>query len=309
MLSPRCLYITEDFIFYHCKNGHWQGAWEEVNGFERKVLMSFNQDLNVAMQSGWQHNLALYESMVAAYTSRKLSYSLDRLDAFQAVLAMLDHEDGGGTICGLPEIHIDRALLWVPVDNEADGQRPFLRNPLFASWSWAGWSGTVGYMFGGRIIERSPTQIQHSFQTKRRTLKRQSAPLSQFAEATTTISGIDVLFIRTEVLATDAFTFCNSPFLSPSQMSIEHESKQVGILHSSHQALAAAQQTLFGRDAANSSKREFIKLSLWMAKTKRIMVMLIGCPITGLAERLALGEFDKPFWDTWVKTEKEIALG
>jgi Heterokaryon incompatibility protein (HET) len=312
MLSPRCLYVTEDFILYHCKNGHCDGAWEQASERERELLKPFNQNFSDAMRSDGQHNIELYESAVGAYTKRKLSYLSDRLYAFHAVLAMLGSEDLGGSICGLPEIHIDRALLWVPVDNENNSQGPFLRNPQFASWSWVGWSGTVDYRFGGLPIDAMSAPIQHSFQTKRRPLVlRQTAALPQPIEPVTTISGIDVLYIKTEFLSADPFTFEQSRRLSPSQMFIMHDNQEVGILYSSHKTLASAQRTLFGRDELSNSKCEFMKLTNWRSiyKVEHVFAMLVGYPAVGLAERLAIVDFKRDFWDSQIKMTKEIALG
>jgi len=115
------------------------------------------------MRSDGLHNLALYESVVGAYSKKNYSYLSDRLDAFRAVLAMLGSKDLGGTICGLPEVFFDRALLWVLADDEDNSQKPFLRNPQFASWLWVGWSGTVNYHFGSFPIDAMFVPIQHFF--------------------------------------------------------------------------------------------------------------------------------------------------
>lgn len=97
MLSPRCLYMTLEFILYHCKNGHSDDAWKDLRRHADRshgeIVKAFAQDLNAATQSSWHENRALYKDLVAVYTKRQLGFASDRLNAFSAVLSMLNSGD------------------------------------------------------------------------------------------------------------------------------------------------------------------------------------------------------------------------
>lgn len=265
------------------------------------------------MQSDWEENRILYDDFVDIYTKRQLTYPSDKLNAFNAVLAALGSGDSGGTLCGLPEICLDAALLWQPFRAHV-----LVRNSHFASWSWAGWTGPVHCTVASLRPNAKSVDIQHSFQTKRRTPQRQSAPTVQSEVSTHATSGTDVLFFKTEFMAVDHFSFVNlkrSKVWYGEQMAIIYKGQEVGRILSSHEALESAQQELLGQDDFEKSLREFMRLSTATHDSagplpaEIVNVMLIGYPREGLAERLAIGQIQKSFWDSEPRTEKEIALG
>lgn len=311
LLSPRCLYITSDFIIYHCKNGHSDEAWEHVYhkmgrdlGEQNGTL--FAQDLDIAMKPDWQGAQALYEDLVAVYTKRDLAFPSDRLNAFRAVLSTLDSRGLGGNLCGLPVLCFDTALLWKPLS--VAGRLPE-RNPHFSSWSWAGWLGPVEFYPGYWEPGIGLADVQHSFQTKRKDIQQCSTPST--AEEP---RGIDVIFFTTEFTTADN-TSVRYEFSVFSEVDLSQNGKTVGSLQSSWAALASAVRKLFGKPFSMVKRNlDFIKLSTAtyhnsLGDEERIMILLIGYPSEGLAERLAIGYFLRSFWESEPRMTKEITLG
>lgn len=56
------------------------------------------------------------------------------LNAISGILSLFQNVLGGEMIAGMPELAMDQALLWRPLNEP-------IRIPFFPSWSWAGWSG------------------------------------------------------------------------------------------------------------------------------------------------------------------------
>lgn len=306
MLSPRCLYMTDDFVKYHCKHGHVDDDWKLDNKFEEFVFKPFNQDISAATQARGTANRRLYETLVRVYTKRELTDPGDKLNAFRAALAMLGFEDSGGTLCGLPEAYLDEALLWRPLASIT----PLARNPRFASWSWAGWTGHVEYRYVHREINAEAIIIQHSFQTKRRTTRRD---LSMGGSAVVH-SGIDVLYITTETVGAKEFNFTvRAGLTSRLACGVYYRGGYVGFLYLSGSVVGSADPLLFSGREKNLCS--IIKLSTVddkdMVGDKSVLVLLITSshPEEGYAERIAIGQLNWHFWESLFKVTREIALG
>jgi hypothetical protein len=80
-----------------------------------------------------------FTSHIDSYSRRKLTFYSDAIAAITGVLRSL-YEGKGNVLCGLPEAHFDRALLWFgdPI------KRDRLPNSDFPSWSWAYVLGMCG---------------------------------------------------------------------------------------------------------------------------------------------------------------------
>jgi hypothetical protein len=83
-----------------------------------------------------------YAKLVKQYTSRKMSYASDTLKALAGLLHILEACFKCQIKEGLPEILLDAAILWRPM--EALERRPVSEVDI-PSWSWAGWKGKVRY--------------------------------------------------------------------------------------------------------------------------------------------------------------------
>lgn len=340
MLSPRCLYMTLEFILYHCKNGHSDDAWKDLRRHADRshgeIVKAFAQDLNAATQSSWHENRALYKDLVAVYTKRQLGFASDRLNAFSAVLSMLNSGDWSGTLCGLPEGHLDEMLLWQPPDDSVSPA--LLRNPLFPSWSWAGWSGSVIYDSKLTSLQTALAGVQHSHQTRRRTVRRDWTLPRQASVQIAETPGIDVLFFQTEWMSANeqlleytsnvSATDVNLGSFSRAQaiyqrtrarngVYIRHNNQQVGALHSSWEEFTLASRELLGVEFLGGMEGlTFIKLSTatcddeaFPDARERVLIMLVGYASNGLAERLAIGYFIRSFWESKPRLTKEFALG
>ncbi|KAI4222582.1 MAG: hypothetical protein L6R36_006033, partial [Xanthoria steineri] len=78
--------------------------------------------------------------IVNNYTSRRLTWELDILDAFAGISNYWADRFGGTLKYGLPNAAFDWALLWEPQEHLS---RRELGQSTFPSWSWAGWKGCV----------------------------------------------------------------------------------------------------------------------------------------------------------------------
>ena len=160
-LSPRLLMFTHHAWYYHChgtmiSNGDW---WQQKGHAEYRDLFG---TLNLLRDSDLGHRKRFppdsrvseyyrYEELVQIYTSRRLSYQSDALNAVSALLASMSRKMASAFLCGLPEQFLELALLWTPSSRTSD---PLKRNvsadgaALFPSWTWLGWIGQIQYANG-----------------------------------------------------------------------------------------------------------------------------------------------------------------
>ncbi|KAF2457619.1 hypothetical protein BDY21DRAFT_344350 [Lineolata rhizophorae] len=88
-------------------------------------------------------NFEQYTNLVEEYTMRQMSYQTDILDAFTGVLNSLRNSFRGAFVFGLPITELDAALIWEPDGRLERRTHPENGEPIFPSWSWAGWIGKV----------------------------------------------------------------------------------------------------------------------------------------------------------------------
>ena len=93
----------------------------------------------------WSINTITYQRIVPRYTSRQLSFVTDIVRAFEGIAAKLQPVFRGPLPFGLPQTELDHALLWLPSGALIRRTDPLTGTPLFPSWSWMGWIGTVDY--------------------------------------------------------------------------------------------------------------------------------------------------------------------
>lgn len=88
-----------------------------------------------------------YLRMVAEYTVRDMTFLVDRISGFEGILNAFRKPLGLVFVWGMwAEEMLAHSLLWqpqqrldrVPIDEES-------KEPMYPSWSWAGWSGAVKY--------------------------------------------------------------------------------------------------------------------------------------------------------------------
>jgi hypothetical protein len=151
ILSQRCLYFTEQQVYYQCLSSAF---CEDRFGHNLEDSISSQNPLSEARI--WsQHpkssgDLAkngafrYYSRFIADYSTKNMGYLSDILNAFMGISATLNTMYGWKFWEGMPDSLIDLALLWTPLETvvrrEIDGAFPF------SSASWAGWIGKVHYV-------------------------------------------------------------------------------------------------------------------------------------------------------------------
>ncbi|KFA69719.1 hypothetical protein S40285_08718 [Stachybotrys chlorohalonatus IBT 40285] len=133
-LSPRKLVFLNGRIYFVCRSAVWR---EDIMA-ETDLVRPFDGSNTLgSTTSEWP--LGCYSDHVQAYSSRKLTYHSDALNAFTGIQKALRGFMGGTTFWyGLPAAAFDWALLW----DQPIGQR-LTRREGFPSWTWAGWTGAV----------------------------------------------------------------------------------------------------------------------------------------------------------------------
>ncbi|KAJ9663245.1 hypothetical protein H2201_005689 [Coniosporium apollinis] len=149
LLSPRCLYFTEHQIYLHDNGALHSEFGGELTGVEQDDIRHLNYFWDTSWVrryeafedlAPWEVAFRIYARLIGDFTSRQLSYGTDALKAVAGLLSTLQSRLGGTFLCGLPEAHIDHALLWGPAPHTSP-----TRNFSFPSWSWAGWVGQSEY--------------------------------------------------------------------------------------------------------------------------------------------------------------------
>lgn len=149
VLSCRMLIFGEQQVYFNCTHGY---CWEEAMVADQTVAKakfaenttSTRVDL-YGVQPQNRVSLDSYLSAVRWYTSRKLRYNFDILNAFSGIMAFLRPYMRSTFLYGLPETELDAALLWQPHNVLRRRRDPTTGETLFPSWSWAGWIGEVNH--------------------------------------------------------------------------------------------------------------------------------------------------------------------
>ncbi|KAK7943888.1 uncharacterized protein PG986_013001 [Apiospora aurea] len=165
LLSPRCLVITRDQVYWQCKTASccedscWDAASSSSSssasdqrggGIYRHYSGSgIMRRLTDRTEDNW---LLLYEDILKAYTQRELTSESDRLGAVQAILDVLGgRPDETGYFWGMPVGHMEMALnlnrsLSDGARRKCDamfmGPNNEIQAAPFPSWSWLGWHGS-----------------------------------------------------------------------------------------------------------------------------------------------------------------------
>lgn len=161
LLSKRCIFSFPDgTVSFQCSKAVWsEDYYAETPHLKRCAPM-----MDISLNRSWMapgsvkergvptvhvantSYLREYCRLVEQYTGRDMSYASDRLLGISGVLDVLQREFGLKFIHGLPEVTISMALLWQPRNKlKRVPKDPKTCLPLSPSWSWAGWTGPVGY--------------------------------------------------------------------------------------------------------------------------------------------------------------------
>ncbi|KAL7797457.1 heterokaryon incompatibility domain-containing protein [Trichoderma ceciliae] len=161
LLSKRCIFSFPDgSVSFQCS----KAVWGEDYYAETPYLKRCAPMMDISLNRSWMAPggvkergvptvhitdtpyLHEYCRLVEEYTGRNMSYPSDRLSGISGVLDVLRREFGLRFVHGLPEVIFFIALLWQPRSKlKRVPKDPKTCLPFFPSWSWAGWTGPVGY--------------------------------------------------------------------------------------------------------------------------------------------------------------------
>ncbi|KAF2098170.1 HET-domain-containing protein [Rhizodiscina lignyota] len=157
LLSPRCLFFhgKEQSPFFVCRQDFAYDMPGKLHNGDKTIdrvvvhkahvlnpLASYFDSSRMITDEKQRRFEAFsrYDQLVSGYTSRKLSFSSDILNAFVGILEILAYNRSWDYIMGLPVPVLSLALLWTP---SKFTRRRSARS--FPSWSWVGWEGHVDY--------------------------------------------------------------------------------------------------------------------------------------------------------------------
>jgi hypothetical protein len=123
LLSRRCLYFTKYQVFFECQCELWsedrletlsnssttsQAEPSASGSLMKKDLAAFGDPLDTTEEL----RLRRYSSIVEEYCDKQLTFSMDILDAFAGIGAVMAQLCSWNMVRGLPKELLDRALLW-----------------------------------------------------------------------------------------------------------------------------------------------------------------------------------------------------
>ncbi|KAI6090318.1 HET-domain-containing protein [Hypoxylon rubiginosum] len=166
LLSNRILFFTCHQVYFQCRcHVFSEDCWGESATSRTFIsphtslsnpgapynsnMKNFNDSLHLrthTYESDVDAVLA-YSIIVSEYKARGLSFSSDALRAFNGIQNILHQSLRTHFWFGMPERFWDAAILFVVADRGQYRRPEDLRNPLFPSWSWAGWNyvSAMGY--------------------------------------------------------------------------------------------------------------------------------------------------------------------
>lgn len=135
--ARRKLIFVGGQVFFECREARWQ---EDVV-LENPRLRTKDRGWGRLLPPAEGLSVFLtYSQIVHNYTSRRLTWELDILDAFAGISNYWAEKFGATMKYGLPNAAFDWALLWEPQEPLSNRE---LGASTFPSWSWAGWKGCV----------------------------------------------------------------------------------------------------------------------------------------------------------------------
>jgi Heterokaryon incompatibility protein (HET) len=171
ILSRRCLFFTDVQVYFVCKS---MTCRESIEGpISGSLPLKLDETTLGPLQLGKStlgtdvfsiagptpsDPFSRFMNHVSQYSSRRLTYETDALDAFRGSLARQEY----CTYYGVPicfdydrlteddfnacDLGFARGLCWTPsYELSPQVSTPLRRREGFPSWSWVGWSGEIGF--------------------------------------------------------------------------------------------------------------------------------------------------------------------
>jgi len=164
ILSPRCLFFTEDQVYFECNSiqccesiDESNSAYHQIPATDRLSMLYscvchggsqnaigkgvFRDPLATSrVEREWltkKNRFERYAELVEVYSTKEMTFSSDTLNALSGVLQQLTYVCfPAGCYWGLPVDILPFALLWQHRGSQ-------IRRLEFPSWSWAGWKGEL----------------------------------------------------------------------------------------------------------------------------------------------------------------------
>ncbi|KAK7932234.1 heterokaryon incompatibility protein-domain-containing protein [Apiospora marii] len=153
LLSRRCLYFTENQIFWQCRTSYQsEDCPDELAGDQHESDLAPSRMLhNLHKKTGIdpRSQFNVYESLVKQYSPRALTCDADALPAFSGLLTALAELFDWRFASALPESLFDLALLWRPMFLATMRPRrsSVPKTPSVActspTWCWTAWHGDI----------------------------------------------------------------------------------------------------------------------------------------------------------------------
>lgn len=164
-LSGTCLYFTSDELFFDCETAQYREGyalegrdskpsfWCRLPNWSRGIqderyCNPFYYSFGVSGKDPFR----TYRAIVLEYNERYLSHSNDALHAFTGIYNRLassrDPNIGINSTQGIPKAMLPAGLLWYTSVGATKRMSPEENRglPLFSSWSWVSWTGTIEYL-------------------------------------------------------------------------------------------------------------------------------------------------------------------
>ncbi|OIW28098.1 HET-domain-containing protein [Coniochaeta ligniaria NRRL 30616] len=137
VLPRRTVIFINKQVYFRCQEANWAEE-TTADAFTHHLdpddgnISRIPGPLDGRLQSWWA-----YQKLLEEYSSREIRFDGDTLRATAGVLRPLCAGMETRMLEGLPGHYLDNALLFI------SGRGDLRRRPGFASFSWAGWSGSV----------------------------------------------------------------------------------------------------------------------------------------------------------------------
>jgi len=154
IMSTRCLFLSEYQARFGCDDSQWTDAtnmdyelenWRSMDAVPAHpsslVLQTWVKGRNMGpvTHSTTPNHMRLYGGIIHQYTSLRMSFDVDSLNACLGILGGMQRRlFPSGFVWGLPLQSHPQTLAWL--HDRKVGPSP-ARRAAFPSWSWAGWAG------------------------------------------------------------------------------------------------------------------------------------------------------------------------
>lgn len=143
-LSRRLVFFGDHEVLIRCTlSGRETLEWKTSNiyGSLSSDPELWEEQCNTGFGDVREWDVREYQGQVQEYTSRKLSFASDILNAFMGALKNMELRLNMQFIHGLPKDDILYGMLWCPIPNAVQLYRRY----MFPSWTWLEWAGSAVY--------------------------------------------------------------------------------------------------------------------------------------------------------------------